>query len=132
MSYMSDCKEFQDTESTCSGKLSQSAGSGSKSSSYVEPRPEACDLIRGICLGHRETFLAIHVQYSIHHRHHIKEFFTLGIKVLQVEPVRDSTGRPVAKSAEQFRGTIPLPSFARRPATMASFFPAEGPQESNG
>ena len=28
--------------------------------------------------------------------------------------VRDSTGRLVAKSEEQFRGTIPLPSFARR------------------
>ena len=42
--------------------------------------------------------------------------------------VRDSTGRPVGKSEEQNRGTIPLPSFARRPSTMNSFFPAEGPQ----
>ena len=43
-------------------------------------------------------------------------------------PVRDSTGSLVAKSEEQFRGTIPVPSFARRPSTMNSFFPAEGPQ----
>ena len=43
-------------------------------------------------------------------------------------PVRDSTGRPIAKSEEQIRGTIPLPSFARRPSTMNSFSPAEGPQ----
>ena len=42
--------------------------------------------------------------------------------------VRDSTGRPVSKSEEQIRGTMPLPSFARTPSTMNSFFPAEGPQ----
>ena len=36
----------------------------------------ACHLIHGIRLD-RETFLAIHVLCSIHHRHLIKEFFTL-------------------------------------------------------
>ena len=45
---------------------------------------KASDLIHGICLRHRETSLAIHAQQSIHHRHLIKEFFTLGINVLQV------------------------------------------------
>ena len=46
---------------------------------------KACDLIHGICLGHRETCLEIHEQWSIHDRHLLKEFFTLWIKVLQVE-----------------------------------------------
>ena len=45
-------ENFQDRDSR-----SQSTGSRSKSSSY-----KACDLIHGICLGHRETFWAIHVQ----------------------------------------------------------------------
>ena len=36
--------------------------------------------------------------------------------------------RLVAKSEEQFRGTCPLPSFARKPSTMNSFFPGKGPQ----
>ena len=46
---------------------------------------EAYHLIHGICLGHRETLLAIHVTCSIHHRFLIKEFFTQRIKVPQVE-----------------------------------------------
>ena len=37
-------------------------------------------------------------------------------------PVRESTGRLFAKSEEQFRGTVLLPS------TVSSFFPAEEPQ----
>ena len=40
-------------------------------------------------------------------------------------PVRDSTGKPVARSEERNRKTIPTPRFARRPSTMNSFFPAE-------
>ena len=45
---------------------------------------EACHLIRGICLKHRETCLTIHDLCSIQHRHRIKEFFTLRIHVPQV------------------------------------------------
>ena len=65
---------------------------------------KACDLIHGICLGHTETFLVIHVQESIHHRHLIKEFFTLGIKVLQVgtlcERVQGDLSRKVKNNSE--------------------------------
>ena len=45
-------------------------------------------------------------------------------------PVQQSTGRPVAKGEEQIGSTKPMPSFARRPSTMNSFFPAEVPQNS--
>ena len=44
---MSDAREFQDIESICSGKIisrSQSTGIRSKSSIYVEPRPETWNL----------------------------------------------------------------------------------------
>ena len=90
---------------------------------------KACDLIRGNCLGHRETFFGnpravIDSSQTPHHGilHSWNQSTTGG------NPVRDSTGGPVAQSEEQIRGTNPLPSFARRPSTMNSFFPAEGPQ----
>ena len=56
---------------------SQSTGSRSKSS----------NLEHGIRLGHRETLLlsATHVTCSVHHRCLIKEYFTLRIKVPQVD-----------------------------------------------
>ena len=41
-------------------------------------------------------------------------------------PVRESTGQPVARSEERNRETIPTPRFVRRPSTLNSFFPAEG------
>ena len=47
---------------------------------------KVCDLIHGICLLHRETFLTVHVQFSIRYRLLTKECFILGIKVLQAKP----------------------------------------------
>ena len=81
--------------------------------------------MHGICLGHRETLLAIRVQCLIRHRYLTKEFFTLRIKVPQVKSqCKRSTGRSVAKRKEQTGNTIPIPFFARRPSTMNSFSPA--------
>ena len=73
------------------------------------------------------VFLAVHEKQSIHHRHLIKEFFTLRVKGI---PVQTSAGRLVAKGEEQIGSTVPMPSFARRPSTMNSFSPAEIPQNS--
>ena len=39
-------------------------------------------------------------------------------------PVRENTGKPVARSEERNRETIPTPRFGRRPSTINSFFPA--------
>ena len=41
-------------------------------------------------------------------------------------PVRDSTGKPVARCEERNRETIPTPRFERRPSTMTFFFPGGG------
>ena len=41
-------------------------------------------------------------------------------------PMRLSTGRPVARSQEQNTHTIPKPRFARKPSTRNFLFPAEG------
>ena len=46
-------------------------------------------------------------------------------------PVRDSTGRLVARSEERNRDTVPTPRFARRPSTMNSLFPTEGAHPQN-
>ena len=91
----------------------------------------ACHLIHGMCLGHREMFLAIHVTCSIHHRHRIKEFFTLRTEVPQVEnSVQKSTGRLVAEGEERIESTTPKPMSAGRPSTMTFYLPAEIPQNS--
>ena len=110
---------------------SQSADSRSKSSIYVEPRPKPAIWYMEFVWGHRETFLAIHEQFSNHHRHLIKDFFTLLIKVLQVESPCRGVQRDLSRKGEkQIGSTVPMPCFARRPATMISFSPAEIPQNS--
>ena len=86
VSCMKDFGEFQDVESNCSGRFltfpvnRQSC----QALDLCQAATDACHLIRGIRLNHRETFLAIHVLCSIRHRHLIKEFLTLRLQVLQV------------------------------------------------
>ena len=46
-------------------------------------------------------------------------------------PVRESTGKFVAKSEERNRETIPTPRCVRRSPTMGSFFPAGGVHPQN-
>ena len=45
-------------------------------------------------------------------------------------PVRIGTGTPVARDEDRIKGTIPLPTFARRPSNMSSLLPVEIPQNS--
>ena len=42
-------------------------------------------------------------------------------------PVHIGTGTPVARDEDQNRGTIPMPTFARRPSIMSSFFSVDIP-----
>ena len=56
--------------------------------------------------------------------HSLTQSITVG------NPVQKCTGRLVAKGEERIGSTKPMPSFARRPSTMNSFFPAEVPQNS--
>ena len=76
-------------------------------------------MIHGICLNHRETFLASHVLCSIHHRDLVKEIFALRLQVLV------STGQPVARGEERIGSTTTIPMSERRPSTMNSFLPVE-------
>ena len=109
---------------------SQSAGSRSKSS-ICKPRPEACDVIHGTCLGHSEMFFgnprAVIDLSQIPHQgflHSMNQCATGGI------PVQRSAERLVAKGEEQIGSTVPMPSFARRPSTMNFCSSAEIPQNS--
>ena len=124
MNYMNDSREFQDTESSCSGKLSHVPRQ-----TAVVPSPRSM-LSRDQSLrsdtwslsGHRDTFLAIHEQSSIHHRHLIKGFFTLGIKVIQVESsCRGVQGHLPRKAKNKLEAQFQC-------GCLNSFLPAEIPQ----
>ena len=79
-------REFQDVESNYSGKISHvpSQEAAIPSLRSMPSRDSRLPLDTWICRNHRETFWAIHALCSIHHRHLIKEFFTLRFHVLQV------------------------------------------------
>ena len=72
---MNDSREFQDIESKNSG-IFVTFPVSQQSFQVLDPcwaATNACHLIHGIYLNHKETFLAIHVQCSIHRRHLMKE-----------------------------------------------------------
>ena len=130
---MNDSAEFQDIQSICSGKLSHVPchPASVPSLRFVLSRDQSLPLDTWNVSGTQEMFLAIHVTCSIHHRHRIKEFFTLRTEVPQVEnSVQKSTGRLVAKGEERIGSTTPMPMSAGRPSTMTFYLPAEIPQNS--
>ena len=45
-------------------------------------------------------------------------------------PQAIGTGTSFARDEERIKGTIPMPTFARRPSTMSSLFPVDIPQNS--
>ena len=150
MNSMIDSGEFQELESNHSGRLSyvpsQPAGIPitvgdcltfpvSQQVFHVHvlclAATNACLLIHGINLNYRETFLAIHVLCSIHHRHHVKEFFTLRHQVLQVRfQCMEVQGHLTQEVKNEFGSTIPMPMSARRPSTLSLLFPVDNPQNS--
>ena len=81
---MNDSGGVQVVESVCSGKCSHVPRRPAIVQVLVdcEDATKFCDRIHGICLVHRETFLTVHMLYSIRHQFLIKECFTRGIKVL--------------------------------------------------
>ena len=91
------------------------------------------DLIRGICSGAQGN---VCWQSTCSNRFVI-DTLSRNASLLESEVLRSETpsetaqGDLFAKSEKQFRGTIPLPSFARKPSTMNSFFPAEGAYPQN-
>ena len=106
--------------------MSQSTGSRSKSSIYVEPRPKPAIRYMEFVRDTGETFFgnprAVIDSSQTPYQgilHSLNQSATGG------NPVQKSTGKLVAGSEEQNRDTIPTPRFARKLSTLNSFFPAE-------
>ena len=65
VNYMNDSGEFQDVESICSGKYYLTfpvSWQCFQIHDLCRAATKACDLVHGICLGHKETFLATYEQ----------------------------------------------------------------------
>ena len=125
MNYMIDAGEFPNAEPICSGKLSHVT-----SQPAVFPSP--CVMLRCNLLGTSGNVFgsprAVIDSSSTPYQgmlHSWNQSATGG------NPVRHSTGKPVARSEERNRETVPMPRFARKPSTMNSFFPAEGSHPQN-
>ena len=124
---MNDSKEFQDTASICSRKLSHvpSQLAMIPSSRSMLSRYKRLPLDTWNTSGLQEHISgnprALFDSSQILHQtilHATNQSATGGI------PVQRSTGRPVAKGEEQTGNAVPISIFERRPSTMNSFSPA--------
>ena len=125
-SVSSSSGEFQDTESTCSGKLSHVPSPGSMLSRDQSLRPDTWNLsgTQGNFFGNpRSTFDSTQTPYQ-------GIFHSLNQSSAGAVPVQVSTGTPVARGEERIGSTTPMPMTARRPSTMNSILPAEVPVNS--
>ena len=112
---MNVSREFQDVESIRSGKPS------------VVPSPFTWNML-GTSGNVFDSPLATIDSSSTPYRGLLHSW---NLNSTDGNPVRDSTGRPVARSEEQNRDSVPTPRFARRPSTMNSPFPTEGAYPQN-
>ena len=131
MNYTNDSREFQDADSTCSGKLSHVP-------SQPAIVPSLCGMPRRDQSLRSGTWNLLGTSGNVFDspRAVIHSSSTLYQGMLHSwnqsakAETRDGTGKLVARSEERNRETIPMPSFARRPSTMIFFSPAEVPRNS--
>ena len=80
-------------------------------------------------LTHDNVFLVINFLHLIHPKNHDQGIHHSAIPgATGSVPVHIGTGTPVARDEDRIKGTIPTPTFARRPSTMTSLLPVEIPQ----
>ena len=118
MNSMNDSGEFQEVESNHSGRLSYfpSQPAAIPSSRSMLSRDKRLPLDTWNMSGLQEKrFLVINFLHSV----------TPG--AAGSVPVQIGTGTPVARDEDLKRGTIPMPTFARRPSTISSLFPVDIP-----
>ena len=124
MIFLNDPREFHDVESICTGKLS-----------HVPSQPAIVPSLGGLLsrdpsLRH-DTWNLLGTSGNVFgsQRAVIDSSSTLYQGMLRSldqsakgeNPVRDSTGKPVARSEKRNRETVPTPRFARKPSTMKFF-----------
>ena len=131
---VNDSREFQDVESICSGKLSHVRNQPAIVPSLCgmlshdqSLRPDTWNLL-GTSGNVFDCPLGPIDSSSTYCRSMLQSWNLNGADGI---PVRSSTGRPVARSEERNRDTIPTLRFARKPSTMNSFLPAEGAYPQN-
>ena len=109
---------------------SQSTGSRSKSSIYVGDKSLRSDTwnLSGTQGNVFDNPQAVINSSWTPHQGILHSLNSLNQSATSGNPVQKSTGKPVVRSEEQNRDTIPTPRFARKLSTMNSFFPPEGPQ----
>ena len=114
---MNYSRDFQDVESICSGKIiprSQSTSNRSKSWWDAEPRRETWNLLGtsgNVFDSPRAVIDSSPSPYQ-------GMLHSLSQSATGEKPVRENTGKPVARSGERNQETVPSPRFARRPSTM--------------
>ena len=114
---MNDSREFQAVESICSGGLS-----------HVPSQPAVVPSLRqSLRLDIRNSLATSGNVFdnpsapvnSVSTSHRVKHPWNLDATF--GNPVQSSTGRPVARSEEQIRDTVPTPRFGdRQPETLSS------------
>ena len=128
MNYMNDSREFQDVEAICSGKLSHVPSQPAIVPSLVSRdqslRPDTWNLL-GTSGNVFDSPRAVIDSSSKPYLPSWNQSATGG------NPVRESTRKPVARSEERNRETVPTPRSARRPSTLDSLSPVEGAYPQN-
>ena len=133
---MNDSREFQNVEPICCGKLSHVP-----SQPAIVPR--LCWMLSRDQSLRPDTWHLLGTSGNVFDSPRCSNQFVIDFLIKECllhsrnqsatggKPVRDSTGKPVARSEERNRETIPTPRFARRPSTMNSFLQSEGSHPQN-
>ena len=132
MNSMNDSREFQEVESNHSGRLSHvsSQPAAIPSSRSMLSRDKRLPLDTWNTSGLQETFLVIKFLHLIHPEIILKEFTLYDTKRYSISSTSDWHRTSFAREEERIEGTIPMPTFARRPSTMSSLFPVDIRQNS--
>ena len=134
MNSMSDSGELQEVESNYSGRLS-----------YVSSQPAMIPSSRSMLSHDKRLPLDTWNTSGLQENVFGNQFSTYGSpgdhsqgiqygvahktkRETESVPRATGTGTSFARDDEQNKGTIPMPTFARRPSTMSSLIPVEIPQ----
>ena len=128
MNYLNDSREFQDAESICSRKLSHVPSQpaivpslGGMLSRDQSLRSDTWNLLGNSGRVFDSPRAVIHSSSTPYQG----MLHSWNQNATGENPARESPAKPVARSEERNRETIPTPRFVRRPSNTNSFFPAE-------
>ena len=128
---VNDSGEFQEVESNHSGRLScvPSQPAAIPSSRSVLSRDKRLPLVTWNTSGQQENVFGTQFSATDPSRNHNERIhqWTTPRETGSV-PVHIGTGISFARDEERNRGTIPIPTIARRSSTMSSTIPVELPQ----